>query len=216
MQIIDDFEFDAESFFAVILPPIIFAAGYNLRKKEFFENLKYILLYGVLGTFINFATISALGWSLSQTDFFVDKDLLSAADCMLMACVLASTDTVAALTLVKPERYPKLNAILFGEGVVNDAVSILLFNTVKQTIVGGDIGGSTIIDICGNFVYLSLMSILLGVLFALTLALVFKRVHTFSEAPLIETCLIMLVGYSSYLLPEILELSGIIPSLLSY
>ena len=128
---------------------------------------------------------------------------------MLMACVLASTDTVAALTLVKPERYPKLNAILFGEGVVNDAVSILLFNTVKNTLVGGDIRGSTIVDIAGNFVYLSFMSILLGVLFALTLALVFKRVHTFSEAPLVETCLIILVGYSSYLLPEILELSGL-------
>ena len=28
--------------------------------------------------------------------------------------------------------YPKLSAVLFGEGVLNDAMSILLFQTVRQ------------------------------------------------------------------------------------
>lgn len=151
-----------------------------------------------------------MGWSISQTNIFIDKNTLSLADFMLMACVLASTDTVAALTLVKPEKYPKLNAILFGEGVVNDAVSILLFNTVKTTLVGEDISGKIVLQIAGNFIYLSFVSIFLGVSFALVLAFSFKKFHTFSEAPMIETCLVILVGYSSYLLPEILHLSGYI------
>ena len=35
-----------------------------------------------------------------------------------------------ALAIIKQEAYPKLSGVLFGEGVLNDAVSILLFRTV--------------------------------------------------------------------------------------
>ena len=51
---------------------------------------------------------------------------------MVLASVLCATDTVAALTIVKEKEYPKLNAILFGEGIVNDAVSILIFDTISN------------------------------------------------------------------------------------
>lgn len=49
-----------------------------------------------------------------------------------MASVLCATDTVAALTILKEKEFPKLNAILFGEGIVNDAVSILIFETIQR------------------------------------------------------------------------------------
>lgn len=65
---------------------------------------------------------------------------LSSKDCLLLASVLCATDTVAALTIVKEKNYPTLNSILFGEGVVNDAVSILLFRAVERLILA-DIHG---------------------------------------------------------------------------
>jgi NhaP-type Na+/H+ or K+/H+ antiporter len=55
-------------------------------------------------------------------------------ECLLLASVLCATDTVAALTIVKEKKFPTLNSILFGEGVVNDAVSILLFRAVEKMI----------------------------------------------------------------------------------
>ena len=48
------FKFDGEKFFNFILPPIIFAAGYNLKKGCFFKFIGYINLYAVLGTLVNF------------------------------------------------------------------------------------------------------------------------------------------------------------------
>ena len=48
----------------------------------------------------------------------------------MLASVLCATDTVAALTIVKERDFPQLNAVLFGEGIVNDAVSILIFETI--------------------------------------------------------------------------------------
>jgi NhaP-type Na+/H+ or K+/H+ antiporter len=46
--------------------------------------------------------------------------------------VLCATDTIAVLTLINEAEYSKLNAVLFGEGVINDAVSILIFRAVES------------------------------------------------------------------------------------
>lgn len=51
---------------------------------------------------------------------------------MLMSAVLCATDTVAAMSLIKPEKFPVLNAVLFGEGIINDAVAIILFGTISN------------------------------------------------------------------------------------
>lgn len=55
---------------------------------------------------------------------------------MLLSCILCASDSVAALTIIKKKDYPKLNSILFGEGIINDAVSILLFRSVEDLIIG--------------------------------------------------------------------------------
>jgi len=60
--------------------------------------------------------------------------VLSAKECLLLACVLSATDTVAAVSIVKETKYPKLNSILFGEGVINDAVSIVIFRAVEEIL----------------------------------------------------------------------------------
>jgi NhaP-type Na+/H+ or K+/H+ antiporter len=60
---------------------------------------------------------------------------LKTKECLLLAAVLCATDTVAALTIVKERNFPTLNSILFGEGVVNDAVSILLFRAVEKLLI---------------------------------------------------------------------------------
>ncbi len=89
---------------------------------------------------------------------------------------------MAALTIVKEKDYPKLNAILFGEGIVNDAVSILIFETIvnvfskgtkHEGISGGELGMALV-----HFIYLSFASIGIGILFGITSAIVTKRVST--------------------------------------
>jgi len=39
---------------------------------------------------------------------------------------------VAAISLINYDEQPKLFSIVFGEGIINDAVSIILFNTVTK------------------------------------------------------------------------------------
>ena len=49
----------------------------------------------------------------------------------MLSAIFCATDTIAANNLIKAEKFPILNAVLFSEGIINDAVAIILFNTVS-------------------------------------------------------------------------------------
>jgi NhaP-type Na+/H+ or K+/H+ antiporter len=129
-------EFDQQSFFFFLLPPIVFASAYTLQKKTFLKNIQYIFGLGILGTIIAMCVISAI--LLWGNEYYAAKNggekWVEPEECLLLASVLASTDTVAVLTLVTADKYMVLNAVLFGEGVVNDAVTILLYQAVNRAI----------------------------------------------------------------------------------
>ena len=44
---------------------------------------------------------------------------------------------IASMTVLKYEEQPKLYSIVFGEGITNAAISIILFNTVVNAIEEG-------------------------------------------------------------------------------
>ena len=49
---------------------------------------------------------------------------------MLLSSLFCSSDVVAAVSLIKYEEQPDLYSIVFGEGIVNDAVALILFQTM--------------------------------------------------------------------------------------
>jgi NhaP-type Na+/H+ or K+/H+ antiporter len=198
-------EFSTGIFFYFILPPIIFTAGYTLKSQHFFLNIGFILLYGVIGTFLSFLTLGVLA------NFFVnngasDKDI-SAKDLLLLASVLSATDTIAAITVIKESKYPKLHYILFGEGVLNDAVSIVLFRTVNS--VTNSRGDLDWFELIWGFLLTTVLSIVIGTFVGLLASYIVKRFPGISHHPERESALIILFGYLSYTLAEIVHLSGI-------
>ena len=89
----------------------------------------------MIGTIISYVILSSLiiFWNDVLHESTPSLKLLP-KECLLLAALLCATDTVAALTIVKEKNFPQLSSILFGEGVVNDAVSILLFRAVEKLI----------------------------------------------------------------------------------
>ena len=159
-------EFDNEIFFTFVLPPIIFAAGYNLRKSLFFENFGIISFLGVMGTLLSFLVLTGFIVLFNELIF---GGMLSTSEVLLLSAVLCATDTVAALSLVKVEQFPVLNAVLFGEGIINDAVAIIIFRSVTNFVSEENDGitfGTTLL-IFGDFLYLLVFSLAVGALFGL-------------------------------------------------
>lgn len=52
IEFIDMMEFDETFFFYFCLPPIVFASGYNMKRKKFFENFHNVIIFGVFNTII--------------------------------------------------------------------------------------------------------------------------------------------------------------------
>jgi sodium/hydrogen exchanger 8 len=75
--------------------------------------------------------------------------------------VLASSDAVAVLSIVREEEAPSIFSVLFGEGIVNDAIAIILFKSVQQ-IDFDNIESWTIPLFAGQFAYNLIVSVLVG------------------------------------------------------
>jgi NhaP-type Na+/H+ or K+/H+ antiporter len=119
--------FDADLFFFVLLPPIIFDAGYTLKKRSFFNNLGSILSYAFIGTLISTLVIgfglfglNRVGWLKTVTDPNIYEFLM-------FASLISATDPVATLNIFSSpsvDAPPLLYSLVFGESVLNDAVAI--------------------------------------------------------------------------------------------
>ena len=233
-------EFNELSLFYFILPPIIFSAGYTFKRKNFISNFSYIYIFGVFGTFISMFLLSYLvitmnHWLFSERKYREFR--LTDYECLLLSSILCASDSVAALTIIKKHDYPKLNSILFGEGIINDAVSILIFRSVEGLIRSSKVPEYNIPDkqpgvvdnnenrmlIAGHldltmgdaffavykFSIITCLSILIGVIFGLVSSFICKNVPTLKAHPAREVFLILLVAYLAYVVAEMMELSGI-------
>ncbi|XP_043692024.1 sodium/hydrogen exchanger 4-like isoform X2 [Telopea speciosissima] len=178
--------FNEELFFIYLLPPIIFNAGFLVKKKQFFRNFITIMLFGVVGVFISSAIIAAG-----------------------IGTIFSSTDTVCTLQVLNQDETPLLYSIVFGEGVVNDATSVVLFNAVRELDISKlDVWAA--VYVFGDFLYLFLASTVLGVATGLLTAYAFKSLYFGRHSTDREIALMVLMAYLSYMLAELLQLSGIL------
>ncbi|GJU86512.1 sodium/hydrogen exchanger 4-like protein isoform X1 [Tanacetum coccineum] len=198
--------FNEELFFIYLLPPIIFNAGFQVKKKQFFHNFFPIMLFGVTGVLISTSIVAAGCWWLFPKFGF---EGLSISEYLSIGTIFSSTDTVCTLQVLSQEETPLLYSLVFGEGVVNDATSVVLFNAV-QKINADRINGLTAIHILLNFLYLFTTSTVLGVAAGLVTAYVLRGLYFGRHSSVREISLMVLVAYLSYMVAELFELSGIL------
>ncbi|KAJ7403792.1 sodium/hydrogen exchanger 6 [Pitangus sulphuratus] len=121
--------FDPEVFFNILLPPIIFYAGYSLKRRHFFRNLGSILAYAFLGTAISCLVIGSVVYgcvALMKVTGQLGGDFYF-TDCLLFGAIVSATDPVTVLAIFHELQVDvELYALLFGESVLNDAVAIVL------------------------------------------------------------------------------------------
>ena len=56
--------FSPAAFFYGLLPPIVFAAGFTLKKRDFFRNFGTISVFAVAGTLISALTFGLITYAL--------------------------------------------------------------------------------------------------------------------------------------------------------
>uniref|UniRef100_A0A8C4SLV6 Sodium/hydrogen exchanger n=1 Tax=Erpetoichthys calabaricus TaxID=27687 RepID=A0A8C4SLV6_ERPCA len=195
--------FDPEVFFNILLPPIIFHAGYSLKRRHFFRNLGSILAYAFVGTVISCFVIGLIMYgfvtlmkSIRQLggDFFF-------TDCLFFGAIVSATDPVTVLAIFHELQVDvDLYALLFGESVLNDAVAIVLSSSIVAYQPAGD--NSHTFDVTAMF---KSFGIFLGIFsgsFALGAAT--------GVVTLLETALFFLMSWSTFLLAEACGFTGVV------
>ena len=156
---VDDWaDIDAELILFLFLPVLIFGEAMSLKwhhvKGVFSQSL---LLAGpgvglgaiLMASFAKFALPYNWSWNL----------------CMVFGSILAATDPVAVVALLKNAgASPKLTILIIGESLMNDGTAMVLFNLFFNMMQGDtyDFGGIVV-----YFVQMALGAPLLGVAFGL-------------------------------------------------
>ena len=112
----------------LLLPPIIFESGYNMNKRPFFKNFGTVLAYSFLGTFIAIFSSSIMFYLVGQTSLSPE---FSWKDAFAFGSLISATDPVSVLAIFKElDADVNIYAIVFGESIFNDAISIVMYQTV--------------------------------------------------------------------------------------
>ncbi|XP_015237211.1 PREDICTED: sodium/hydrogen exchanger 9-like, partial [Cyprinodon variegatus] len=207
---------DPEVLFNLFLPPIIFFGAYTLNQRRFIDNLGSVLTYAFLGTVISCFCIGACVYGFTRLMVLLGRAAdgeFSLTDCLLFGAIMSATDPVSVLGLLSDLGVDTdLHALLFGESVLNDAVAIVLTHAISSY---DQLGRGNIFDppaflrSVGFFLGVLIGSFLLGFIFTVITALLtkFTRLH---ENPLLETSVLFLLSWSSFLSAEACGLSGIV------
>jgi len=191
-----------------------------MRRREFFKNFVNITKFGIFGSIFTFVVFVLLTWLLFNTVDMTkwDPDVqdyvpfkLELIEIMLVCSILVSSDIIAAMSILKFEEYPHIYSIIIGEGLFNDVVVIVLYETVKsyQEDPTLEFTKYTPFDIIGSFCRLCLMSVLVGAVAGLIVTYILKKNRAVSHSAIHETFLLICCAMLSYYLSEIFGQSGI-------
>ncbi|KAL0268570.1 UNVERIFIED_CONTAM: hypothetical protein PYX00_010457 [Menopon gallinae] len=206
--------FDPEIFFNIILPPIIFHAGYSLKRRYFFRNLGAILTYAMIGTTISSFVVGALMYGLIQIMPHL-KTSFTFLDTLYFGALISSTDPLTILAIFNDLQVDvNLYALVFGESVLNDAVSIVLSGAIqnygkKYQSNDSEFETYAFFRAFGDFIGIFSLSLIIGAFMGCVTALLakFTRVRDF---PLLESALFVLMSYSTFLIAEVCDLTGVV------
>ena len=204
--------FDPEIFFNILLPPIIFHAGYSMKKRFFFRNIGAILTFAFVGTTLSTFTVAGIMYGITRISYLSHFTFL---DALRFGALISATDPVTILAIFTDLHVDvNLYAIVFGESVLNDAVSIVITRTLEdyeEDLKSGENepGYAIFFRSLGEFAGIFSASFFLGALLGCTTAVLTKFTQI-KNHPQLESTLFVLMSYSTFLMAETLDLTGIV------
>jgi CPA1 family monovalent cation:H+ antiporter len=195
--------------FAVLLPILIYEAAFHLELREFLSSWKSILTLAVLGVLVGIFSCGGLiygGLQLTGVE-------LSFGGAVLIATVLAATDPVGVISLLRATRAPRRLAVLMeGESLLNDGVAVVAFAVVLVALGLDQTQGQITAPWLLRFVAWELLgAVLLGGGLGFFMAWLTSKV----DDHLIEITLTTIGAFGSFLVAQKVHSSGVIACLVA-
>ncbi|KAM4795038.1 sodium/hydrogen exchanger 2-like isoform 2-T2 [Rhinophrynus dorsalis] len=196
----------SDVFFLYLLPPIVLDAGYFLPTRPFFDNVGTIFWYAVVGTLWNAIGIGISLFGICQIEAFGLTNI-SLLQCLLFGSLISAVDPVAVLAVFENIHVnEQLYILVFGESLLNDAVTVVLYNLFKSFCEMKTIETSDVLSGIASFFLVGIGGVLIGIIFGFVAAFTTRFTRNIR---VIEPLFVFLYSYLSYLTAEMFHLSGI-------
>ena len=116
----------------IMLPFLLFAGAISVNVHELVKDKVTILLLATFGVlFSTFAVGTSVYWLIEQPILSLDTLGLSYVDCLLFGALIAPTDPIAVLAMVKKMNLSSTTETrIAGESLFNDGIGVVLFLTL--------------------------------------------------------------------------------------
>jgi monovalent cation/hydrogen antiporter len=194
--------FDPEIFMMLFIPPLLFADGWRIPKREFFMARRAILL---LALGLVFMTVLAVGYFIHALAPGISLPVAFA-----LAAVLSPTDAVALTGIAGKNRIPaNLMHILEGEALMNDASGLV---ALKFAIAAALTGVFSLRDASISFVFIAIGGLATGAAVSWVFSVVSARFLSVNAEgdPAPGVVMTLLIPFAAYLFAEHFGWSGIL------
>jgi CPA1 family monovalent cation:H+ antiporter len=195
-----------ERLYLIFLPGLIYEGALHLDTGTFLANKRTILLLAVpgmvLATLLTFAALALFAPLLGLHD-------LRPIAALVFGALISATDPTAVVALFQSLGLPRrLNTIVEGESLLNDASAIVLFSIAVELASGVPFTFGR-----GAIEFLRVVS--LGAFAGAAVAALVMFVAHYVTDTMGRAALTMVAAYGSFLVAERLHLSGIVATLVA-
>ena len=123
----------------IMLPFLLFAGAISVDVHQLLKDKLTILLLAGFGVvFSTFAVGSGVFWLIEQPFFGLNSLGLTLVDCLLFGALIAPTDPIAVLAIVKKMKLsPMTETRIAGESLFNDGIGVVVFLTLLEVKLTG-------------------------------------------------------------------------------
>lgn len=206
--------FNDDLFLFILLPPIIFHASLSIDKGKFKTFLFPIMMFAVVGTILSAVVTGFVVHYLTQVVSLTTT--IPLLDSMIFGSLISSVDPVATLSILHSMGISNTNmlyVIVFGESILNDGVSIAMFESLVMHLDGtnqlGQLDNTLILSSAKYFWTVSWISIVVGVSIGITCTIYFWALRG-RHGPVSEVATFFCFAMLSYYISDSVGGSGIV------
>lgn len=179
----------------VFVPGLVFHAGLTLELRQLRRVLTPVCLLATAGVALSVGGTAALVHAAIGLPW---------TDALLLAAILAPTDPIAVVSVLRSLRAPaRLTALLEGESLLNDGTGVAVFSALLASVATG---APTSGDVLTRFLGAVLGGTAVGLVLGVAAVLALRAVR---EAA-VEFLITVTLAYGAYLGADLLHVSGIV------